>query len=280
MAAVEEQVFYTNSMNPYISGKSNTVVWSNATVLIVNCMGMMFLYYILEDCLKKILKFMKYTDIHDHKMAKGQYTRQVNLMSTFITGALALTSYQEHGFFHTKSCIAIRSYDIDSQFMLILSFLSYLLYDLVFHRLSVEHYIHHFLGLVAVSSVFLQRSNFGVYFTSACMLIELSTVPMNLVFVTSGLTKDILTGIFALTFFVVRPVFMLMTMYEMFECGIETRTEFYSICAFCGLYVLNLYWFFFLCRKVHQKIFASKKNIIMSKVLKSVQFIKKSRKRE
>lgn len=233
---------------------------SDVLVLVTACLGAMFSFYLMELFLKKVLELMEYSDIHEHVLEKGHYTRQVNLMSTFITGALAMVSYQEHGFFHTDvSCSAIRSYDIDTQFISILVFLSYLAYDAVFHKLSFEHYIHHTLGFSTVAMMVLARSSYGVYFTSAGMLIEASTVPMNLIFVTSGITKDILMGVFALTFFIVRPVFMMIILKEMVNCGLETRIEQIGICAFLALYILNLYWFGLLCRKIYRKIYGISK---------------------
>lgn len=232
---------------------------SEFAIFFASCLGIMLSFYLMERILQKVLELMKYTDIHDHTLAKGHYTRQVNLICTFITGTLAISSLREHGLAQKNAtCEFIRSYELDSQYLTVLMFLSYLAYDAVFHKLSIEHYIHHSLGFFSVSAIFFSGSNYGAYFISIGLLIELSTVPMNLIFVTSGKTKDILMGMFVITFFIVRPIFMFSMLSKMVECKPQTNVEWFGFGAFIALYLLNLYWFILLCRKVWRKFFGTK----------------------
>jgi hypothetical protein len=215
----------------------------------------------VELFLEFIFGLMGLNDIHEDKLdSKSKRTVQANLLSSITAGLIAYISISQQGLIINTNggvtCDIIRSHE---KFWLTpIIMMAHFVYDACFHKITIEFLFHHTVGFIALLLVVTSDSNYGIYFANATLIVELSTIILNLIFVTSDLTKTIMTVLFAIVFTLVRPVYMALLLSKMIECGLSDLSEKVSFVAFLSLYILNLYWFVFICKKVWCTIFKIK----------------------
>jgi hypothetical protein len=212
---------------------------------------------ITETLIKYILKFLGYTDIEEKNLSRGQYVRQYNILSMIITGILSYTSYLKYNSYLT--CDMIYNYDSEQVFFQITLLFSYFMYDIIFHKLTIEYYFHHTLGIIPVLMIVFFDVKFFPYYFLGGLITEFSSVPLALTYITSGLTKKITQIIFAITFFLVRPVFLSIILKKLLACYNDDPCYIAGLVILALLYVLNIYWFLFICRKIY-RLFDQKSN--------------------
>jgi hypothetical protein len=226
-------------------------------VALILCSSISLLHS-FEKLIKFILEKLGYDDIHKKNIKPGHYTRQVNIISTIITGILASMAIHEHIFnYIPATCEYIRTYDVNKQFWPIALVVTYFAYDAIHHKLSKGHYFHHGVGFITGLSLFLLKNSFGIYFSSAMMIMEASSVPMNLSYVVAPKHKKIVQIIFALVFTLVRPFYMSILLWRMSYCPPQTMIECMAVVAYLGIYILNMYWFVLICKKFYVEIFSN-----------------------
>lgn len=235
-------------------------ILSEDIIDIVSCVLCLNLcLYGAEQCLKSILQNFNYTNIHEDQLPKGHYTGQVLYLSSIITIILVYYGFDQYIVLSSNaSCSEIRDYDINEHFFTMLLFIAYLVHDMIFHKLPLQSIVHHIFCCVSVTAILISRSKYGMYFATASMLVELSTPALNLIYLTKGTLNTISLILFGITFTIVRPIYMLLIILKMVQCGLEFNVEIFGFIIFIALYILNLYWFVLLIRKMYRKLFNHK----------------------
>lgn len=228
------------------------------TSLSLSLLGLTLLvlgFYEAERALKYLLESHGFQDIYQSKLQKGQYTRQTYIISIVVTGALALGAVQEHMFSSSTSvpCEYIDTYDTSRTEIQCIVLLGYFIYDALFHDLKRDFLLHHVIGGIVISLITLGQNHYGIYFAGMAMVVELSSVPLNLIHITSGATQVFFKYVFALSFTLVRPVYMSFILKKMFECPPSSTIGYTGVAFFFGLYLLNLFWFYKLCLKMQRE---------------------------
>jgi hypothetical protein len=220
-------------------------------------------FYEAERMLKCLLSKYGFQDIHESNLHKGQYTRQACIVSLIVTGLLTLGAMQEHIFSTTDiPCEYIDTYDTRKTVIQCIVLLGYFIYDAMFHELKRDFLLHHVIGGIVITLITLGQNSYGIYFAGMVMVVELSSVPLNLIHITSGATQVFFKYVFALSFTLVRPVYMSFILKKMIECQPNTMIGYTGVAFFVGLYLLNLFWFYKLCLKMHRE---SRTNVIQKK---------------
>jgi len=215
---------------------------------------LVFGFYETERALKYLLELYGFQDIYQSKLKKGQYTRQAYIISATITGALTIAAVREHIFSSAAiTCEYINHYDTSKTEILCIVLLGYFIYDALFHDLRQEFLLHHVVGGIAICLITLGQNHYGIYFAGVVLVVELSTVPLNLIHITSGATQVFFKYVFALSFTLVRPVYMSLVLKKMIECPPDSIIGYIGVGFFFGLYLLNLYWFYKLCIKMYRE---------------------------
>jgi hypothetical protein len=225
----------------YTFTRTNMVLLFIATIMLISIMELM---------IKKLLIRMKYTDT-DHKNLKTeQSTRQWNIVALCVTGFLAGIAIMQAELF--TSCDDIDQYNIRPAIVPLVILVAYLSYDMVFHKLPKTMYFHHLLGLIPVTYVLLTYCVTGIYFSFSSLVPELSTTALCMVHLSSGSMRIRWMGIFAVVFFITRPLYMgsiVMNALKCYRYEIGYQISFY---LFTLLYGLNMYWFVLIGKKMYR----------------------------
>jgi hypothetical protein len=205
------------------------------------------IFTVIEKTIKNLLEMCDHTDTMNQNLKNGQSTRQWNILATIILSILVSMILGEHQI--ESNCEQIISYDAKKSYIPILIFTSYIMYDLIAHRLTLLNYFHHAIGLIPVLLVFLTQYQPGAYLIVTTLLIEISTIPMGLMYVVPKTYQSMFKTIFGLTFFLARPVFLTYVIMVTYGCMLDDMI-YYTCVGFLGsLYILNLYWFVGIYRK-------------------------------
>ncbi len=225
--------------------------------------GIIFIFRIVtlwlleKKLIKRILKYYAYTDIHDHALMRGNSTRQWNIASVIIVSELL--THCILNYVQIINCEEVMNYDNDKGFTTITLFLSYIAYDLMFHKLTIEFYIHHILGFLTVLYVFLTNYKYGIYVTMLCILTEVSTIPLTMIYLTSGKIRITFTIIFSIIFFIARPCYLLYVLSLIHLCFVYEFTYLFSYMVVLIIYILNIFWFLKIIRKIFNNMCVKEK---------------------
>lgn len=213
--------------------------------------------WLLENkVVKPILKQKGYSDIDENKLPQGNKTRQWNIASVLIMIELVL--HVILNYVPLTKCEDIMNYDINKASTALTLFLSYLAYDLIFHKLTLIFYVHHFLAFLTVLIVYLTNNTCGIYIAMVCLLTEISTIPLGIIHITSGKVKTFWMMVFSIAFFFARPVYMLYVLSIVHRCLVYEYSYMLSYLGLTLLYILNVYWFIELVKKICRTICGKK----------------------
>jgi hypothetical protein len=211
-----------------------------------------------EGIIKYVLKYYQYMDINKHKLAKNQSTRQGNILSIIITSILSILAI--NNIILNPTCHYIKSYDPHTVFIPMMLLFTYFAYDMIFGTPQRLHILHHMIGFFAIYMSFYSGYNFIAYYTFACFVTEISTVPLVMSHITKGKFKEFWMLLFAITFTIVRPLYLLSVINDSIKCFEYEYINVIIIVSLIALYSLNMYWFYLICDKMYRKIINSMHN--------------------
>src|SRR5436305_212351 len=177
---------------------NNNVLQYQYLLLFVTLLSILLLFHCAEICVKNILKRMGYTDINNNSYNedpktsnKSHKTRQWNIIAALVTLFIAIASI-----IITFNTDIDNCFDTDAPDTLFAKYsrhtmmvmLSYFVYDIMFHKLDTPFYLHHILGLTSILyALYIKHSI--LYYTVRVVVIELSTPPLFMIHLSSGILK-------------------------------------------------------------------------------------------
>lgn len=183
----------------------------------------------------------------DKKLKNGESTTQWNILSVIILSFLTFNVLTHHHI-HNQ-CESIYGYQAHDSFVPLVIFSAYIVFDLLFHKMLPLTYFHHAIGLIPILIIFLTKYQPGSYYAVTALLTEISTIPLGLIYVVSDRWKPHFKILFALTFFLARPVFLSYVIMITYKCMLDDITYIVCIVFLTMLYCLNMYWFIGIYKK-------------------------------
>lgn len=198
-----------------------------------------FMVHVLRLRFKQILE--------KNSINQSNQTRDIvwDIVSTIITAYLGFGALYRHGYFISSvSCSTIKSYDMSSySFVLPCSvIMSYMLYDLMFNKLSNLYKFHHLISVIPLTILIIFSNSYGAYFTDVLLMTEISTVFLNGGFILTNLKRTISRVLFICTFMIFRPVLIIYVFLKMLECNDGGYFFMFMFTCLSLLATLNGYW--------------------------------------
>lgn len=173
-------------------------------------------------------------------------TRAWLLLTTPLIAYIGFNSLINYGYnLGFQNCANIASFPASEAFVPFGLFTAYVWYDLFFNNLPFIFVFHHIIAGFVPVIMYLLNDRIGIYFTLIVMISEISTVFLNIVYLTNGWFRSFFKLVFTFTFIVFRPILYTSILFNVINCNEYFTTSFGYFVAFFSisfLWIINLYW--------------------------------------